>query len=89
MRYKITSFFYSTKLMTVLFIAFAISMAVGTFIESNYDTDTARIWVYNTWWFEAIMLLFVFNFIGNIKRYNLLRKENWAVLFYIFRGCLL
>ena len=66
--------------MAVLFIAFAISMAVGTFIESNYDTDTARIWVYNTWWFEAIMLLFVLNFIGNIKRYNLLRKENWAVL---------
>ena len=77
---KLISFFYSTKLMAILFITFAIAMAVGTFVENNYDTDTARIWVYNTWWFEAIMGLFVVNFIGNISRYRLLKKENWAVL---------
>ena len=77
---KLISFIYSTKLMAVLFIAFAVAMAVGTFVENDYDTDTARIWVYNTWWFEAIMGLFVVNFIGNISRYRLLKKENWAVL---------
>ena len=77
---KLISFFYSTKLMAILFITFAIAMAVGTFVENDYDTDTARIWVYNTWWFEAIMGLFVVNFIGNISRYRLLKKENWAVL---------
>ena len=77
---RFISFLYSTKLMAILFIAFAIAMAVGTFVENDYDTDTARIWVYNTWWFEAIMGLFVVNFIGNIPRYRLLKKENWAVL---------
>ena len=77
---KLISFIYSTKLMAILFIAFAVAMAVGTFVENSYDTDTARIWVYNTWWFEAIMGLFVVNFIGNISRYRLLKKENWAVL---------
>ena len=77
---RFISFLYSTKLMAILFIAFAIVMAVGTFIENDFDTDTARIWVYNTWWFEAIMGLFVVNFIGNISRYQLLKKENWAVL---------
>ena len=77
---KLISFIYSTKLMAILFITFAIAMAVGTFVENDYDTDTARIWVYNTWWFEAIMVLFVVNFIGNISRYRLLKKENWAVL---------
>ena len=77
---RFISFLYSTKLMAILFIAFAIAMAVGTFVENDYDTDTARIWVYNTWWFEAIMGLFVLNFIGNISRYRLLKKENWAVL---------
>ena len=45
--------------MAILFIVFAVAMAVGTFVENSYDTDTARIWVYNTWWFEAIMGLFV------------------------------
>lgn len=77
---RFISFLYSTKLMAILFITFAIAMAVGTFVENDYDTDTARIWVYNTWWFEAIMILFVVNFIGNIPRYRLLKKENWAVL---------
>ena len=81
---KILSFFYSTKLMAVLFIAFAAAMACGTFIESNYDTDTARIWVYNTWWFEAMIVFFVVNFIGNIQRYRLLKKENWAVFILHF-----
>lgn len=81
---KILSFFYSTKLMAVLFIAFAAAMACGTFIESNYDTDTAHIWVYNTWWFEAMIVFFVVNFIGNIQRYGLLKKENWAVFILHF-----
>mgnify|MGYP006150705635 CR=1 FL=1 len=72
---KIFSFLFSTRLMAVLFLTFAIAMGVGTFIESKYNTDTARILIYNTWWFEAIMVVFVINFFGNIKRYQLLKKE--------------
>ena len=55
MEKKIVSFLFSTRLMAVLFIGFGIAMATGTFIESKYNTDTARILVYNAWWFEAIM----------------------------------
>ena len=72
--------FFSTRLTAVLFVVFATAMAFGTFIESWYSTETARIWIYNATWFEAIMLFFVINFIGNISRYKLLRKEKWAVL---------
>ncbi|MDX6189108.1 cytochrome c biogenesis protein CcsA [Flavobacterium sp. Fl-318] len=77
---KIFSFLFSTRLMAVLFLTFALAMGIGTFIESKYNTDTARILIYNTWWFEAIMVFFMINFIGNIKRYQLLRKEKWATL---------
>ena len=80
MEKKIFSFLFSTRLMAVLFIGFAAAMAAGTFIEDHYNTDTARNIVYNTWWFEAIMVFFVINFIGNIKRYQLQKKENWATL---------
>ena len=72
--------FFSTRLMAVLFIVFATAMAFGTFIESWYSTETARIWIYNATWFEAIMVFFVINFIGNISRYRLLRLEKWPVL---------
>lgn len=80
MEKKILSFLFSTRLMAVLFLSFAIAMGAGTFIESKYNTDTARILIYNAWWFEAIMVVFVINFIGNIKRYQLLKKEKWATL---------
>jgi cytochrome c-type biogenesis protein CcsB len=80
MEKKIFSFLFSTRLMAVLFIAFAAAMAAGTFIEDAYNTDTARVIVYNAWWFETIMVFFVINFIGNIKRYQLHKKENWATL---------
>ncbi|MDO4879867.1 MAG: cytochrome c biogenesis protein CcsA [Capnocytophaga sp.] len=76
---SIIKFLFSTRLMAVLFLVFGASLGIGTFIETYYNTDTAKIWIYNAWWFELIMLLFVVNFIGNIKRYNLLKKENWAV----------
>ena len=66
--------------MALLFLGFAIAMITGTFIESKYNTTTARIWVYNAWWFEAIMVFFVINFVGNIKRYQLYKKEKWATL---------
>ncbi|MEE9364464.1 MAG: cytochrome c biogenesis protein CcsA [Cellulophaga sp.] len=80
MKQLLEKFFFSTRLMAVLFVTFAIAMACGTFIESIYSTDTARIWVYNATWFEAIMVFFVINFSGNIFRYKLLRKEKWPVL---------
>ncbi len=56
------------------------AMAFGTFIESWYSTDTAKIWVYNAWWFELILGLFMINFFGNMFKYRLLRKEKWAIL---------
>ncbi|RDI54936.1 cytochrome c biogenesis protein CcsA [Flavobacterium glaciei] len=80
MEKKIFSFLFSTRLMAFLFISYAVAMATGTFIESKYNTDTAKILIYNAWWFEAIHVFFVINFIGNIKRYQLLKKEKWATL---------
>lgn len=77
---KYYSFLFSTRLMAILFIAYAVAMATGTFIESKYNTDTAKIWIYNAWWFEAIHVFFLINFFGNIKRYQLLKKEKWATL---------
>jgi cytochrome c-type biogenesis protein CcsB len=76
----LVSFLFSTRLTAILFIIFCVAMAAGTFIESIHNTATARIWVYNAWWFEAIMGVFVLNFIGNIKKYRLLRWEKWPVL---------
>jgi len=80
MEKKILAFLFSTRLMAFLFLAYAVAMATGTFIESEYNTDTARILIYNTKWFEAIHVFFLINFFGNIQRYQLYKKEKWATL---------
>ncbi|MDR5590426.1 cytochrome c biogenesis protein CcsA [Christiangramia sp. SM2212] len=80
MQKKIASILFSTRIMAVLFLIFAIAMAMGTFIETWYSIETAKILIYNTWWFEGIMLFLLINFIGNIKRYKLHKKEKWSTL---------
>lgn len=77
---KILDLIFSTKLMGVLFLVFAGTMAVATFIENDYGTPTARKLVYSAWWFEMIMGIFVLNFAGNIFRFRLYRREKWPVL---------
>ncbi len=80
MQQNLVRILFSTRLMAVLFIVFAIAMGVGTFLEDSYGTTAARIWIYNAWWFETIMVIFMINFCGNIVRYRLYTKEKWATL---------
>jgi len=79
---KILDFLYSTRLMAVLFFVFAIAMGIATFIENDFGTQTAKVLVYNAWWFELIMVFFAINFFGNIFKYRLYKKEKWSVLMF-------
>jgi cytochrome c-type biogenesis protein CcsB len=79
---KLLSLIYSTRLMAILFIIFAASMGIATFIENDYGTETAKALVYSSWWFEGIMILFAINFFGNILKYKLYKKEKLVVLIF-------
>ena len=80
MKEKFLNILFSTRLTALFFILYPTAMAFGTFIESWYSTDTAKILIYNVWWFELIMIFMAINFFGNIFRYRLYKKEKWAVL---------
>lgn len=77
---KFYNILFSTRLTAILFIVFGAAMGIATFIENDYGTQSSKALVYNTWWFELIMVIFVINFIGNIARYRLLRLEKLPVL---------
>ena len=77
---KVISLLVSTRLTAILFITFSAAMGVATFIESMHGTDAAKILVYNAFWFEIMMILFLINFIFNIKRYNLLSRPKLGIL---------
>ncbi len=82
---KITDFLFSTRFTGFLILAFAIAMITGTFLDANEETSPTpltRNVIYHAFWFKAIMVLMAVNFIGNIKKYRLLRKEKWSVLLF-------
>ncbi len=81
---QIYNLIISTKTMVVLFILFATAMAVATFIENDFGTPTARTLVYNSFWFELLMILLAVNLIGNIIRFKMYQRKKWPVfLFHI------
>lgn len=68
--------------MAVLLLVYAFAMAYATFLENDYGTPTAKALIYEAKWFELIMFLLILNFIGNIGRYRLWRREKWPVLVF-------
>ncbi|MGJ8593164.1 MAG: cytochrome c biogenesis protein CcsA [Aquaticitalea sp.] len=83
MQKKLANILFSTRLTAILFIVFAAAMATGTFLDRNMETSPTpytRTLIYNAWWFEAIMVFFVINFLGNMFRYRLFRWKKWSTL---------
>ena len=81
---KLLKYLYSPRTTLGLLVIFAIAMALATFIENSYDTDTSKVVVYNARWFEVLMVLMVINFIGSIKRYDLLSMKKIAGFIFHF-----
>ena len=84
---KIFNLLFSTRLTGILFIVFAVAMAVGTFLDAGQDTSPtpySRTLIFNALWFELIMLFFIINFTGNIFKYKLLSLKKWPVLLLHF-----
>jgi cytochrome c-type biogenesis protein CcsB len=74
---KYIKFLFSPILMGILFALFAIAMAVATFIENDFGSSAAYSMVYNTKWFELILLLLAANLVG---RLIILKLYKWSKL---------
>ncbi len=79
---KYFKFIFSPVLMGVLFVLFAGSMAVATILENDYGSAAAYSSVYNTHWFELILLLLAVNLVGRLIVLKLYRKEKLPVFLF-------
>ncbi|HJY21622.1 MAG TPA: cytochrome c biogenesis protein ResB, partial [Hanamia sp.] len=79
---RLKKILFSTRTMTFLLLLYGISMAVATFVENDYDTPTAKTLIYNSTWFEILMLWLIVLFAANIKTYRLWKKEKWPLLVF-------
>jgi len=81
---KYIKFLFSPLLMGVLFVIFAAAMAVATFLENDYGSSAAYNMVYNTRWFELILILLAANLVGQLIILKLFRKSRLpGALFHI------
>ncbi|WP_242696010.1 c-type cytochrome biogenesis protein CcsB [Desertivirga brevis] len=79
---KTINILFSTRTMGILLLFYAFSMALATFVENDYGTAVAKQLIYNCWWFELVMVLLILNFVGNIKRYQLLSLKKLPLLVF-------
>ncbi|OBQ56627.1 cytochrome c biogenesis protein CcsA [Tamlana sp. s12] len=77
---KIYRLFASPILAVFLLLIFAVSMATATFVENDFGTATAWKMIYDSWWFELVMLGLGLCFMMNIYKYRLWRLEKWSIL---------
>jgi cytochrome c-type biogenesis protein CcsB len=79
---KYLKFLFSPVIMGVLFVLFAAAMAVATFLENDFGSGASYSMVYNTRWFELIMLLLSINLIGQVIILKLLRREKLTIALF-------
>jgi len=79
---RLDKFLFSSWFMGALFVIFAVSMALATFIENDYGAQAARQLVYNARWFELIFVLLLINFLGQIFYYKLYKPRKLTILVF-------
>ena len=75
--------------MGALFIMFAISIAIATFVENDYGTLAARAMVYNAKWFEILIFFIAVNLTGRIILTRMYKRKKISLFLFHLSFCCL
>ena len=67
---KIFDTIFSTSFAGLYMLIFAFAIGAATFIENDYGTDTAQQVIFQSRWFELLLLLFAISLVVNIQKYS-------------------
>ncbi len=76
---KLFQFLISMPFMVFLLLVMAFAMAIATFVESSMGTETAKAIIYNTHWFELVLLLLGISLVSNFIRYRMYTRKKLTV----------
>ena len=79
---KILDILFSLKTSLVLLALLGLGAAVATFIENDFGTSSARVLVYNHWWYETVLILTGINIAGVIYLRKMW-KQPFRFMFHI------
>jgi cytochrome c-type biogenesis protein CcsB len=77
---KFLNALFSMRAMAMAMVVFFVAIGCATFIESYYNVQASKFWVFNAHWFEILLAYLCINLIANIVRYKMWRREKIAVL---------
>lgn len=87
---KLIDVFISMLTTVILLVIFAAAIGYATFAENSSGTEYAKQIVYNSTWFEILLVLLILNLIGSIFKYKLINKRKWSILlFHVAFICIL
>jgi len=72
---KRLSFLVSMPFMGVLMIVLIVVLALATFVESAFDTQTAWATVYGTHWFALLLLIIGINMTGVMIKQKFFKRR--------------
>ncbi len=65
---------FSYTFITILLVILGAGAGVATFIENDFDTQTAKVLVYDALWYEIVMLLLAISLLGIIVKTKMYKK---------------
>jgi cytochrome c-type biogenesis protein CcsB len=74
----------SMQAMAVTMLLFALSLAVATFVENDYDTNTAKALVYQAKWFEFLLIYLLAILVANMLKFKM--HKNLLSMKFIFHA---
>jgi len=73
---------FSIRMMALGMLVFLLAIGFATFLETKFDTQTAKIIVYHAVWFELLLVYLTINLIVNVFRFRMFRAEKIAILMF-------
>ncbi|MCP4553635.1 MAG: cytochrome c biogenesis protein CcsA [Bacteroidetes bacterium] len=79
---KFIHFIFSMQLTGTLLLVFAGVIGIATFVENDLGTLAARLIIYDSRWFEMLLLILSIVMIGSIFKYKLYSRKKYTVLLF-------
>ena len=79
---KIYNFFSSVKLAVILLLVYAIVIAIATFVENDFSTQSANWLVYKSLWFNVLNLLLLLNMSAVFVKFKMYQLKKLPVFLF-------
>ena len=79
---QLWNFLSSMKLTALLLAVFAVAIAVATFIESDFSTQTAQAEVYSARWFEVLLGVLAINLFSSMIKHSMFQAKKWNIVLF-------